>query len=125
MQTFIKSERLSSKTAIDKLFQSGKSFNSTPFKIIWLPSEENDVPAKILISVPKRLFKKAVDRNRLKRLIREAYRKNKGLLCFNLKNKKISFIFIFTSKTTIDYKEMDEKIISALKRLSSNINTEF
>jgi ribonuclease P protein component len=122
MQTFTKAERLSGKIEIDRLFETGKSFNSAPFKIIWLEISDSTVPAKTVISIPKRLFKRAVDRNRLKRLTREAYRKNKHLLFSNLDTKKILLMFIFTSKTMIEYKEMEEKIISAFQRLSTNIN---
>ena len=99
MQTLTKAERLSSKIIIDKLFSTGKAFNHAPFKVVWLQTTEDSVPAQILISVPKRLFKRAVDRNRLKRLIREGYRKNKHLLYDQLNGKKILFMFIFTSKT--------------------------
>ncbi len=123
MQTFTKAERLSSKVEIDQLFETGKSFNSPPFKIIWDETTESTAPAKIVISIPKRLFKRAVDRNRLKRLTRESYRKNKHLLYDNLKKKKVHLMFIFTAKKIIEYKEMEEKIISALQRLSKNINS--
>jgi len=123
MQTFTKAERLSSKIIIDKLFETGKAFNSSPFKVIWLETAESTVPAQIIISVPKRLFKRAVDRNRLKRLIREGYRKNKNILYNHLENKKILLMLIFTSKAIVEYNEMEGKIISALERLNKNINS--
>ncbi|MCE9537615.1 MAG: ribonuclease P protein component [Bacteroidetes bacterium] len=122
MQTFTKAERLSSKIEIENLFGTGKSFNSAPFKVIWLKKSDGTAPAKIVISIPKRLFKRAVDRNRLKRLTREAYRKNKHLLYDNIENEKIHLMFIFTSKTIIEYKEMEEKVISILQRLIKTIN---
>ena len=124
MQTFTKDERLSSKAAIDKLFETGRSFHSAPFKICWLETIEGNSPVQIVISVPKRSFKSSVDRNRLKRLIREAYRKNKNSLYEKMEDKKILLMFIFTAKTMIEYKEMEEKIIVALQRLSKNINPE-
>ncbi len=124
MQTFTKSERLSSKAAIDKLFETGNSFHSAPFKIYWMETIESKSPAQIVISVPKRLFKKSVDRNRLKRLIREGYRKNKNLFYEKLENKKVLLMFIFSSTTMIEYKEMEEKIIIALQRLSKSIHPE-
>ena len=123
MQTFTKAERLCSKVEIDKLVETGKSFNSGFFKIIWKETTEGTAPAQIVISVPKRLFKKAVDRNRLKRLTREAYRKNKNILYTDLKNKKILLMFIYKVKTIVEYKELEEKIIVALQRLSENINS--
>ena len=123
MQTFTKAERLSSKVEIERLFETGNSFNSAPFKIIWQETIDSSVPAKIVISIPKRLFKRAVDRNRLKRLTRETYRKNKYILYDSLKNKKVLLMFIYTAKTIIDYKEMEEKIIVVLQRLSKNFNS--
>ena len=123
MQTFTKAERLSSKVEIDKLLETGKSFNCGFFKIIWKETKEGNAPAQIVISVPKRLFKKAVDRNRLKRMTREAYRKNKNILYNDLKNKKVLLMFIYKVKTIVEYKELEEKIIVALQQLSEKINS--
>ena len=122
MQTFTKAERLCSKVLIDKLVETGKSFNSFPFRIIWLEVVENSASVQVVISVPKRIFKSAVDRNRLKRLTREGYRLNKQFLYDALNNKKILLMLVYTSKTIIEYKEMEEKIKEALQRLSKNIN---
>src|SRR3569832_293963 len=102
MQTFSKDERLCNQSIIDRLIKKGNSFNSFPFKIIWLELQESTVPVKIVISVPKRKFKKAVDRNRIKRLIREAYRKNKHKLIERLEDKKIAMLLIYTSKTIFE-----------------------
>ena len=123
MQTLTKAERLSSKVQIDKLLETGKSFHSGHFKIIWQETSEGSVPAQIVISVPKRLFKKAVDRNRLKRLTREAYRKNKNILYENLNNKKILLMLVYRAKKIVEYIEMEETIIIALKKLSATINS--
>ena len=122
MQTFTKTERLCSKVLIDKLVETGKSFNSFPFKITWLEIIENSASVQVMISVPKRIFKSAVDRNRVKRLVREGYRLNKQFLYDNLNNKKILLMLVYTSKTVIGYKEMEEKIREILQRLSKNIN---
>jgi|SRR3954471_14008651 len=121
MQTFSKNERLCSKPLIDKLIQKGNSFNGFPFKISWMEIQESTVPVKILISVPKRKFKKAVDRNRIKRLIREAYRKNKQVLIDCLEEKKIIFLLVYTSKTIIDYTETEAKIKEVLIRLGNEV----
>ena len=79
MYSFSKEERLCSVKLIDKLFHSGSSFLLYPFRIIWLkealPAEK---PVQVLISVPKKKFKRAVDRNLLKRRIREIYRLQKS-----------------------------------------------
>jgi len=121
MQTFSKNERLCSKPLIDKLIQKGNSFNGFPFKISWMEIEESTVPVKILISVPKRKFKRAVDRNKIKRLIREAYRKNKYVLIDRLGEKKIMFLLVFVSRTIIDYAETEAKINDVLIRLGNEI----
>ena len=77
-------------------------------------------PAKILISVSKRNFKKATDRNYIKRLMREAFRKNKSIIYEALKelNKKIAFILNYSSNTIIPYSEIESKIILILQRLA-------
>jgi len=121
MQTFTKAERLCSKVLIDKLIEKGNSFQSFPFKIIWLEAQESPVPAQIVISVPKRSFKKAVDRNKLKRRTREAYRKNKKILYDHLSNKKVLLMFIYTAKTILAYKEIEEKLILGLEQLNKKI----
>ncbi len=77
--TFKKSERLSSKKDIQELFNNGSSFYLYPFKVITLPADTSKLH-QVLFSVPKRLFKRAVDRNLLKRRMREAYRLNNSEL---------------------------------------------
>src|ERR1700749_1277352 len=78
MYTFKKEERLCNKRLIDELFHNGSSFLCYPFKASWLlAADEQSVPVQILFSVSKKRFKRAVDRNRIKRCIREAYRINK------------------------------------------------
>jgi len=121
MQTFSKDERLCSKPLIEKLIQKGNSFNGFPFKISWMEIQESTSPLKILISVPKRKFKKAVDRNKIKRLIREAYRKNKHLIIDCLEGKKIILLLVYLPKTIIDYAETEEKIKEVLIRLGNEI----
>ena len=85
--TFPKAERLCGKTAIDKLYAEGKAFLSYPVRIVFRISQE-EVSARCLINAPKKKFKHATDRNRIKRQIREAYRKNKHELHQSLEEKK-------------------------------------
>lgn len=117
-QTFCKEERLSEEKLIDQLFKEGKSFFQFPFKVVFLPMEDA-VPyhAKILISVPKRNFKKAVDRNHIKRLIREAYRKNKFILDKGNKDQLYLIGFIYTTARQLTYQEIEKKIILVLQQL--------
>lgn len=121
MQTFTKAERLSGKTALDILFQTGKSFNSFPFKVVWKEAAESAVPVQLVISVPKRMFKRAVDRNLIKRRIREAYRRNKGSFYESLDGKKIHLMLIYTAKTLPEYKDVEDKIIAVLQRLHKTV----
>jgi ribonuclease P protein component len=122
MQTFSKSERLCSKVLIERLFEKGKSFNSFPFKVTWMEIAESTAPVKIVISVPKRIFKKAVDRNRLKRQIREVYRKEKQKTYEMLGEKKILLLIIYTAKTKLEFKELEMKIIETMQRLNTTVN---
>jgi ribonuclease P protein component len=122
MQTFSKSERLCSQVLIERLVEKGKSFNSFPFRISWLEIAESSSPIKIVISVPKRIVKKAVERNKIKRQIREVYRKEKQKGYDLLGDKKILLMLVYTSKTKMEFKELEEKTIEALKRLNKTIN---
>jgi len=120
MQTFKKEERLCAKKSIDFLFANGKSFYLDPFKIKWVFEElDSNYPVQILVVVPKRYFKKAHDRNKIKRHIREAYRKNKSLLYNSLESngKKIALAIIYNAKEIFSYNLIEEKIILTLQRL--------
>lgn len=118
---FKKEERLNRKKIINKLFQEGKLVRLSPFKIfVLLLDEESGSPAQILISIPKKIFKKAVHRNLLKRRIREAYRLNKHLLYKELALKNIHIVigFIYIEETILDYKIIEEKIREALSQIA-------
>jgi ribonuclease P protein component len=120
MPTFKKEERLCAKKTIDFLFKNGKPMFSYPFNVKW---HYNDLtttfPAQVLIVVSKRNFKKAKDRNRIKRIIREAYRLHKHILYqyLNDKNKKIVLTLIYTEKEILNYHFVEDKIILTLQRL--------
>ncbi len=121
-QTFKKEERLYEKKLMEQLFKGGKSFFVFPFKVFYVVVERAaPYPAKVLVSVPKRNFKKAVDRNRIKRLVREAYRRNKAVLCPADTGKGCSRTFliglIYTPKVHMDYREIERKIILILQQL--------
>jgi ribonuclease P protein component len=104
--------KLCSVKTIDDLFKSGKKVYKFPFSgQIGIQNTMKSPPFQIVISVPKRNFKKAVDRNRLKRLIREAVRKNKLILESFLNKEKISlsFVLVYTHKEQMTFKEINEK----------------
>jgi ribonuclease P protein component len=94
--TFRKEERLNKEIWIQELFTRGSSFHLYPFKVLFLPHPDEKYPVtQILISVPKRNFKKAVDRNTIKRRIREAYRLNKHTISAS---RKWLIAYIYTAK---------------------------
>ena len=118
--TFTKKERLNSKKQIDQLFTEGKTFFSYPFKVFYLFQEsEKEFPVQLLISVSKKNFKKAVDRNKLKRLVREGYRRNKLLFYdyLNEHNKRALLSLVYVGETILPPKEIEQKLILILQRL--------
>jgi len=122
MQSFKKYERLSGQKVIDTLFSDGKSFAISPFRVVWLLNQTTGIsPAQILISVPKKKIKNAVDRNLVKRRIREAYRKNKDVFYEYLRSNQINcaIAVLYNSNQIADYKEIEEKIILLLQRFQS------
>lgn len=121
MQTFSKNERLCSKILIERLIETGKSFNHSPYRISWLPIAESSAPIKVVISVPKRSFKRAVDRNRLKRQTREIYRKHKHNVYDVLGENKLLVMIFYTAKTKLEFKELELKLKEALERLSKTV----
>ena len=116
-----KSERLSSQKQIQTLFTEGKSFRAPPIAIRYIKLAEQGLDNnQILVSVPKRNFKRAVDRNRIKRQIREAYRLNKHLL--DGIEDKYAIAYIYTSKKMVPYKDLENKLIECLSRLHSELS---
>ena len=117
--TFPKTERLSSVILIEKLFAGGsKSLPAFPLRIVYMPVEGEELPAgSVLISVPKKRFKRAVKRNRVKRQIREAYRKHKYLLIDPLKaaGKKAAIAFIWLDNELHASDEIEEKVKKLLQ----------
>ena len=123
MNSFPKSERLNSKIKIDKLFGNGYSFVLEDFKVYFSVSEQKVPSVSILISAPKKLEPKAVERNKIKRLIREAYRLNKTILTTKLVDRKVevNIAFILLKSDFADYKSVEQKIKLILLRLTEEI----
>ncbi len=122
--TFKKEEKLKSRKLIEVLFKQGTSFSIFPLRVLYFFSEENIAPVQAGFAVSGKHFKKAVDRNRVKRLMREAYRLQKNNLTASLKkNKKcMAVFFIYTTNKILPYKEVAEKIESALTRLNKIVD---
>ena len=122
--TLRKSERLDKKKVIEKMFAGGsRSFSVFPLRVVYLPVEELEAPISILVSVSKRRFKRAVKRNRVKRQIREAYRKNKSLLVDELqcREQRLAIAFIYLSDELVATAELEEKMKIALARISEKL----
>ena len=119
-----KNERLRSKNDIDKLFTSGESFVIYPCRIVYKFSDSNfSSKASILISIPKKRFKRAVKRNLLRRRTREAYRLNKNSLLHNLPNNRtLNIAFLYISNELNDYSVIEKKMKESLVRLNKEIN---
>lgn len=119
--SFSKQEKLTGKKKIEELFKKGSSFYLGDFQVRHLLSADVG-PHQILISVPKRTFKRAVDRNLLKRRIREAYRLNKQLV--QTEGDGTLFIaFVYLSKEILTFDNIQAQLIKCLERLGT-INAE-
>ena len=117
-------EKLKSRKLIDEVFKKGKSFNNFPFRIIYLFPEENKSQLQAGFAVSSKMFKRAVDRNRIKRLMREAYRLQKNSLQTALQKKQINLVLflVFTGKELPVFAETKDKIKSLLTRLEQIIS---
>jgi ribonuclease P protein component len=123
---FSKAEHLKSRKQIDGLFENGKAVSAFPVRAIYrfLPAEKTAL--LVGVSASKKNFKKAVDRNRLKRLLREAYRLQKEELAAQVKEagKAGNIFFIYTDKTIADFETVKTAMGKCLQRLSKLVANE-
>jgi ribonuclease P protein component len=123
--SFKKIEHLTGEKLIQKVFGSKHRFLMHPIKVNFLFNQElkDDVNIKVMVSCPKRNFKKAVDRNRIKRLLREAYRLNKHSLVEALQRAEFNLVvtLVFIGNEMPDFKYIENKIIQSLKRLEEEV----
>lgn len=114
--TFKREEKLKSRKLIEKLFEKGDSITEFPLRMIFLKIEHNsNFKVQASFSVSKRKFKKAVDRNRIKRLMRECYRTNKHTIYQNIKEKHI-IMFTYLDEKEYKYVELEEKMINLIRK---------
>ncbi|MBW8050268.1 MAG: ribonuclease P protein component [Cytophagales bacterium] len=114
---FTKRERLKSKELIKELFEKGRSVNCFPIRLLYLSNEKRDFP-QVLITVSKKKFKRAVDRNRIRRQMIEAYRINKHFLLNSKFKTPYAIAIIYVSDKKIPFQELERKLILALQRLN-------
>ena len=119
--TLSKEERLSWKRHIDRLFTEGRSFVAFPLRVVYLLSDEEGMPvrASFLVSVPKKRFKRAVKRNRIKRQVREAYRMHKYDLWESLeaKDKRMLIAFLYVDNELHSSVTMEKAMTKAIRIL--------
>ncbi|MEI6276991.1 MAG: ribonuclease P protein component [Prolixibacteraceae bacterium] len=127
-QTFRKEEKLCSQKIMGELFLSGNSFLCYPVKIVWKNQDQLPSPfsAQVGFSAPKRLFKHAVDRNRLKRLLRESYRHQKSFLYEALikANTRIALMVIYIAKEELPFNKIEPAISKAIHKISEQLSTD-
>lgn len=119
--SYPKVEKLKSKKIIESLFTDGKSVGKYPLRLVYVQNNfDDDVPLKMGVSVSKKYFKKAVDRNYFKRVLRECYRLNKHLLIDDLE-QKYCFMFFYQTKDRLSYQEINEKTIKLFEKFINSL----
>ena len=124
MNTFSKAERLCSSTLIDRLFSEGnRQISVFPIRLVWLLADDIE-GIQVLISAPKRNFHHAVDRNRIKRQIREFYRTQSAPLkeTVALKRKGLALAFLFNDNRLWESDKLDQRLAQALEKLIETLS---
>lgn len=123
-----KRERLSSRKQIEMLFGSGsQSMAAYPLRVVFLNKEraQGESPVQILVSVPKRHFKHAVDRNRVKRQVREAYRLNKQVVYDALEpTQQLHMAFVWLADDHHPSKEVERRVVNLMRRVAEKVKSE-
>lgn len=117
--TLGKKERLRSRKLIGQLFREGRSFTVSPFRVYYLPGPAPGSSLQFAVGVSSRHFKKATDRNRIKRMTREAWRLQKTGLeaALQQQNKELAVFVIYTGRDLPVYREVHEKLAKVLDKL--------
>ena len=122
LPTFPKIEKLCKREAIQQLFAQAEAFTCYPLRLLYAPVSSLEAPYQLLISVPKRTFKRAVHRNLLKRRLRESYRLQKTLIA--RKNRKVMPLpFLYIGKELTDYATIYKSVTQLIEDFSSSTHT--
>ncbi|MEX0275714.1 MAG: ribonuclease P protein component [Flavobacteriaceae bacterium] len=116
--TLGRSEKLKGKKTIDLLFSKGRQLTAYPIKLIYMERESLENPkVQVGFAVPKKRFKKAVERNRIKRLMREAYRLNKTLVVGN-SSFSFAFLFLYLGKEMPNFVQVEQSVVKSLQKFA-------
>ncbi|MEM6539969.1 MAG: ribonuclease P protein component [Bacteroidota bacterium] len=122
--SFPKKEKLTSKKKFQQLFETGKQVTAFPLLMYYLPIEKSNGPKfKVAVVAPKKHFKSAVQRNRVKRLLRENYRLNKPLI-FNNTEGQYALVILYLGKEMPTFSLISSKILSLFKKFLKTISDE-
>ena len=121
--SFPKAEKLCKHKYIQQLFAEGDSVQSYPLRLVFTPIPTLEVPFQMLVSVPKRSFKRAVHRNRLKRLIRECYRLQKHTLS-TITSEPYALAFVYIGKEIADYPLIYQKVTRCFEKFQAKLKGE-
>jgi ribonuclease P protein component len=113
--TYPKNEKLKSRKTIDLLFSKGKSVSKYPLRLVYTVCEDSTEKLQFGVSVSKKHFKHAVDRNYFKRVLRECYRLNKHIIHDNL-DKSYAIMFFYQTKDRLSYQEIHEKTVHLFEK---------
>lgn len=117
--TYPKDEKLKSRTTIDLMFTEGKSVSKYPLRLVYMPLDKVEgIPLKMGVSVSKKHFKKATDRNYFKRVLRETYRHHKHII-INKLDKPYAFMFFYQTKDRLPFEEINTKTIQLFEKFAA------
>ncbi len=125
-EAFGKNNRVTGRERVERLFTEGKAFMAFPFRVSYLLCERDSQEVGILVSIPKKRLRRAVDRNRMKRLAREAYRLNKNLLQLELLSQGygLDIALVYVKNEPADYTEVEKAVKKALSNLNNRLERE-
>lgn len=120
--TYSKKEKLKSKKLIDQLFTEGQSVSAYPLRLVYLQTKyDENIIAKTGVSVSKRNFKTAIDRNHIKRLLRESYRLNKSDF-FNNMDTQYAFMILYIGRDKPTFTEVETKMKAVFKKFLHKVS---